>query len=180
MTKLELVLQVVQAVQHRQETLARHAERGAHAVPGQRVGEDPSAVPGFQVGFHVPQALAQGLRAIGERGVGGVEHAAHGDEAMHHVRNTRWYSVATPSFFSRSGIGAALVKQGIVSRGHAPSGRQPGEALCEQRRSAPVEPVRLLRQVVAAEILHALLRQQVALAVGSIDGCAIAGRCRGR
>ena len=36
----------MQAVEHRQEAFAGHAERGAHAVAHQRVREDPAAMPG--------------------------------------------------------------------------------------------------------------------------------------
>ena len=48
----EPVPQVVQAVEHRQVALARHAERHLHALRHKSVGEDPAAVPRLQVGFH--------------------------------------------------------------------------------------------------------------------------------
>ena len=55
--ELELVLQVMQSIQHRQETLAGHAERHAHPVTRERVGEDTAAVSRLEIRLHAPQAL---------------------------------------------------------------------------------------------------------------------------
>ena len=50
--EIQPALQVVQAIEHRQEALAGHPEGGAHAMPGKRIGEDAAAVARFQVAFH--------------------------------------------------------------------------------------------------------------------------------
>src|SRR6266850_201588 len=61
----DLVAHVVQAVEHRQVALARHAESELYTLCRQRVGEDPAAVARLQIGFHAgtfsnaPRSAAQ-------------------------------------------------------------------------------------------------------------------------
>ena len=61
--EFELVFQVMQAVQHRQETLARNAEGEARAVADQRVREDPAAMPSRKDGTRAVQFRFHALQA---------------------------------------------------------------------------------------------------------------------
>jgi hypothetical protein len=110
------------------------------------------------------QVSAQLLAALGDRGIRGIEHPAEKNEAVHHVRILAvgdFHAVPRHAF----GVFAALVHQGIVARRDQVRGWQACQALREQGRGAPVEVVFLARQVLRLEIIHGLLRQQVALAV---------------
>ena len=114
--KRDPVAQVVQAVEHRQVALARDAEGELHALGGERVGEDPAAVAGLEVGFHAvilsecPAKNAPRLAALGHGRVRSVEHAAEEDEAVHHVR-----VLLVGDLYARRaqplGVGAAFVDQ---------------------------------------------------------------------
>src|SRR5207248_8109428 len=50
--ELDLLAQVVQPVEHRQVTLARHAEGDAHTLRSKRIGEDAPAVARLEIGLH--------------------------------------------------------------------------------------------------------------------------------
>ena len=86
-----------------------------------------------------------------------VQHAAELDEV-----GERAFLLQAP------GIGAALVAQRVVARGHDQCRRQAGQRLGAQRRDPPVLARRLVGRVVVEEPFHGRRIQSVAVVVETV------------
>src|SRR5581483_239843 len=68
--------------------------------------------------------------------------------------------------FERGGIGNALVAQRVVPGGTDDGGCEPRMVPGPQRRHAPIGPMRLVGEIVAAKPLHHRTRQEIAVCIG--------------